>query len=70
MLVEKPRPTTHNDAHHGKCPCCYQEARFHLTGEQRWPRAVAEKAGMPELIRLWTCSSCKSTVSEIDLLFN
>ena len=69
MLVQHSYDKEAYPTHEGYCPCCKRGSTFFVTGEQRWPHAVAEKAGMPELIRLWTCQSCHSTVSEIDLIF-
>jgi hypothetical protein len=50
------------------CPSCRNRARFRLIGEQRWSPLVAQRAGLPEVIRLYLCSVCSSTISENNLL--
>lgn len=52
------------------CPTCGKEEHLTFVGVQRWPRMLAIKTGMPELVRLWNCPGCASTVSEIDMLFD
>lgn len=49
------------------CPSCAQLSRFRFSGEQHWPAHIAEAAGIEPIVRLWTCQSCNSTLSEPDL---
>lgn len=49
------------------CPTCNHRARFSFAGEQRWPRRVAEAAGLEPIVRLWNCGCCHTTVSEREL---
>ncbi len=51
------------------CPSCGKLAVFTAAGEQRWPARVAAAAGMPEVVQLWLCSHCHSTISEPNLTF-
>ncbi len=48
----------------GVCPTCGQFATFTFLGEQRWPPRVAEAMGFTEVMHLWTCSECLTTISE------
>jgi hypothetical protein len=58
-----------HDSRHAVCPTCGKHSRFTFAGEQRWPKRVAEKAGLPEVSSLWHCDTCKTTLSELDLFF-
>ncbi|MAS36975.1 MAG: hypothetical protein CL610_23425 [Anaerolineaceae bacterium] len=49
------------------CPTCQTRTRFSYAGEQRWPRHVAEAAGLEPVVRLWHCQRCRTTISECDL---
>lgn len=51
------------------CPCCEQVARFERMGVQCWPMGVAQSSGLPQIIQLWRCDHCNSTLSELDLHF-
>lgn len=51
------------------CPSCGKLATFTAAGEQRWPARVAAAAGMPEVVQLWLCNHCHSTISEPNLTF-
>ena len=54
---------------HAQCPNCESETSFHFAGEQRCPPKVAELTGLPEVMQLWTCNDCHSTVMEPSLTF-
>lgn len=49
------------------CPSCGTTSRLVFAGEQRWPEKLAEAAGMPSVVELWTCCNCGSTISHTDL---
>ena len=51
------------------CPSCEQPTYFTESGVQKWPPKVAQAAGLPEVIQLWQCENCHTTISEIDLHF-
>jgi len=59
-----PPPTADRYAN---CPSCGSLAHFRFTGEQHWPPHIAEAAGVEQVVRLWTCERCNSTISETDL---
>lgn len=68
------KPSDHDtiDSEHqiqAKCPSCGQQTRFIYSGEQHWPLRVAQALGVPEVITLWLCGSCRTTISELDLNF-
>jgi hypothetical protein len=50
------------------CPTCRQTGRFEFLGEQHWPPEIARKLGLPAVIRLWSCPTCRTTLSEPELL--
>ena len=50
------------------CPTCNQTSEFDYLGKQHWPPELARKLGLPEVIELWSCGYCHTTVSEPDLL--
>lgn len=50
------------------CPSCNCRGEFVFLGDQRWPAELARAMGLPEVIPLWSCPSCLTTVSEMDLL--
>jgi hypothetical protein len=49
------------------CPSCGKNGWFHYRGVQRWSEAVAAACGLPSVMRLWTCESCKTTLTEPNL---
>jgi len=49
------------------CPSCGHYAEFVHIGDQHWPARVAASAGIPEIMGLWNCSVCETTLSDIDL---
>ncbi|GAB4545211.1 MAG: hypothetical protein OHK0023_03150 [Anaerolineae bacterium] len=49
------------------CPTCHHRGVFERLGEQRWPAAIARQLNLPEVITLWSCSNCATTVSEMSL---
>ncbi|MGB1285590.1 MAG: hypothetical protein ACPG7F_03565 [Aggregatilineales bacterium] len=51
-----------------QCPTCQQMGVFVLLGVQEWETAVAERAGLPAEIALYTCPHCQTTVSHLALL--
>ena len=53
----------------GYCTCCGAYATFTAAGIQKIPAKVAAATGLPESVQLWTCSECKSTIAETELLF-
>jgi ribosomal protein S27AE len=55
--------------HEATCPSCGRLAKFDFAGQQRWPPRVAQRAGIPEVVNLWHCGACKSTISEQSLSF-
>ncbi len=50
------------------CPTCKGRGEFEYLGEQHWPPEVARRLGLPEVITLWSCSCCMTTISETELL--
>ncbi len=66
MLLAMNNPGTVADVT-AYCPTCHHRARFSFAGEQRWPRRVAEAAGLDAVVRLWNCGCCHTTVSEREL---
>jgi hypothetical protein len=52
-----------------RCPSCNKLSTFIEAGIQRVPPKVAKATGLPELIHQYHCDSCKSTISELDLMF-
>src|SRR5438067_2716976 len=50
------------------CPTCKRRGEFEYLGEQHWPTEVARKLGLPEVIALWSCPCCFTTISESELL--
>lgn len=50
-----------------RCPSCGQQTQFSYSGVQRWPKRVAEAAGINPVVYLWNCQSCQSTISEQNL---
>jgi hypothetical protein len=58
-----------HNCHQALCPSCGNYTTFTLLGVQRYPEYVAAKLGLPTEINLWTCGVCKSTISEVDLMF-
>ncbi len=61
-------PPVHPPTRKGICPSCGRRSRFRFEGEQRWPRHIAEKAGLPMIILLWSCGYCHSTVSDNEIV--
>lgn len=49
------------------CPACQRRRAFTFSGSQRWPEAVAAQHDLPAVIRLWTCTTCHTTLSEQEL---
>jgi hypothetical protein len=49
------------------CPSCSANRKFIFLGEQRWPKRAAEKAGLPEVVYLWRCSVCHTSMLHIEL---
>lgn len=65
MLNVKESEQNHIQA---QCPSCQQHALFERVGTQQWPAAVAEATGLPQVVVLFTCSECRSTVAHVDLM--
>jgi ribosomal protein L37AE/L43A len=61
--IEKSDPLVHV----GVCPSCGQATKFDLLGVQRWPEAVAKKAGLPMEQTIWQCRNCETTLMEASL---
>lgn len=49
------------------CTSCQDRATFVYRGKQTFPQAVADQLGLPAVIHLWSCGSCHSTISHVDL---
>lgn len=49
------------------CPSCQKMGWFEFRGVQRWSENVAAACGQPSTMRLWTCESCQSTLTEANL---
>ena len=49
------------------CPSCGCDSVFEHGGVQHWPKRVVEKLGVPEVVQLYHCGECHSTISETDL---
>jgi hypothetical protein len=52
------------------CPTCGDSSQFTLCGIQEWPPRVAEAAGMPTTMSVWSCDSCETTLLEANLHFD
>ncbi|MDX1991789.1 MAG: hypothetical protein SF029_05345 [bacterium] len=48
---------------HAICPNCRHDAHFAYIGDQHWPEEVAQKRGIAQVMRLYTCSECGTTVT-------
>lgn len=51
-----------------KCPSCQRIGVFEKAGEQRWPAHIAQAQGVPQVLSLYTCAHCGTTLSEPELL--
>ena len=51
----------------GTCPTCARSTTFEVGGEQQIPEQVARAAGLPMVMKLYHCDSCRSTLSEQDI---
>ena len=51
----------------GRCPSCGRVSTFSLGGDQNIPERVAKATGLPQVIKLYHCDNCNSTVSELDI---
>ena len=47
------------------CPTCGEKSRFEHIGEQKWSAKVAEKLNLPQIINLYNCGSCHTTLTEL-----
>jgi hypothetical protein len=56
-------------SHEAICPSCKQHTTFQFAGEQRIPQNIAEKLQIPAVIPLWSCDSCRTTLSEEEIDF-
>ncbi|HRE47176.1 MAG TPA: hypothetical protein PLD47_05575 [Aggregatilineales bacterium] len=56
-----------NKVKHAVCPTCQHLGNFTFLGEQKWPPEIAAKFGLPEIIILWSCPNCNTTISDPDL---
>lgn len=52
------------------CPTCGISSTFTFSGTQQWPPHIAEKAGLPEVMNVWSCDSCGTTLLEPNLTFD
>jgi hypothetical protein len=52
------------------CPTCGDQSDFSLCGIQEWPVQVAEKAGLPTTMSVWSCTACETTLLEPNLHFD
>lgn len=52
------------------CPTCESSSDFVLCGTQTWPARVAEAAGMPEVMTVWNCQTCGTTLLAPNLKFD
>ncbi len=50
-----------------ECPTCERHTNFVYRGQQTFPDHVAEQLSLPSVIHLWSCISCHSTISHVDL---
>lgn len=57
------------DAKTAVCPTCGHHSEFVLCGVQEWPARVAEAAGLPTTMSVWSCKSCETTLLEPNLHF-
>jgi hypothetical protein len=46
------------------CPTCKHKSEFEYLGVQYWPLETALALGLPAAVRLWSCLSCLTTLSE------
>jgi len=51
------------------CPTCGEHSEFVLCGIQEWPARVAEAAGLPTIMTVWSCKSCETTLLETNIHF-
>ncbi len=49
------------------CPTCSKSSEFHHIGEQKWSEAVAKKLNLPQIINLYECAHCHTTLTDIQL---
>lgn len=47
------------------CETCGHKTTFTYIGDQTWPQAVAEKLGLPTVVKLWRCEHCQTTVTDL-----
>lgn len=52
------------------CPTCGKHSTFTFHGEQRWPEKVAKAMNLPEVIVVWQCDTCDTTLLEPNLNFD
>lgn len=45
------------------CASCRTRRRFQYVGEQRWPERVAKVTGLPAVVQLWQCCTCRTSVT-------
>lgn len=50
-----------------ECPTCGKMSEFHYLGEQEWSPAVAKRLGIPEIVHLYSCEHCHTTLTHLDL---
>jgi len=49
------------------CPSCGIQSTFKFIGEQKWSEAVAKKLGIPTIIHLYNCDTCRTTLTGTQL---
>jgi len=49
------------------CPTCGEQSQFRHIGEQKWSEAVAKKLNLPQIINLYDCAQCHTTLTDIQL---
>lgn len=52
------------------CPTCATHSEFTFHGTQTWPPKVAQAMNLPEVINVWHCQSCDTTLLEPNLDFD
>ena len=53
-----------------QCPSCGTSSEFVSCGTQEWPPHIAAAAGLPEVMMVWACQTCHTTLLEPNLTFD
>ncbi|MFW5748173.1 MAG: hypothetical protein ACOCYT_01025 [Chloroflexota bacterium] len=53
------------EQHETICPSCGQRAVFDCIGEQHWPPHIAARLSLPEVVKVWRCGACDTTITNL-----